>query len=230
MALSERSRGKHSKSSSDFSGTTLKESTVAASSKQNDDDDDDDDTFSAVFKSRVTVLVTLMIVQSLSGMILSSFEELIQDNVVITLFLTMLVGAGGNAGNQSTVNVITGLATGKVTMQTQGRVLKREAKLGLTLGLVLAIVAFLRVWLVRADFVAGLAIGIASLAIVAVSAVMGAALPLLFVRVGLDAAHAGPAIQVAMDVIGVTLTCLICSSVFDYFGDFVAMSEEKTEL
>lgn len=56
--------------------------------------------FGATFRSRATVLVTLMIMQSFTGLILSSFEELVQDNVVITLFLTMLVGAGGNAGNQ----------------------------------------------------------------------------------------------------------------------------------
>eukprot|EP00750_Incisomonas_marina_P027357 INCI6181.1.p1 GENE.INCI6181.1~~INCI6181.1.p1 ORF type:complete len:129 (+),score=25.72 INCI6181.1:249-635(+) len=60
----------------------------------------DGSNFGATFRSRATVLVTLMIMQSFTGLILSSFEELVQDNVVITLFLTMLVGAGGNAGNQ----------------------------------------------------------------------------------------------------------------------------------
>ena len=45
-----------------------------------------------------------------------------------------------------------------------------------------------------------------------------AALPILLHRSGLDAAHAGPAIQVLMDIVGVSITCLICAQLFSYFG------------
>ena len=55
------------------------------------------------FRTRSSVLVSLMIVQSLSGIILSRFDDLIKDHIIVTLFLTMLVGAGGNAGNQVSV-------------------------------------------------------------------------------------------------------------------------------
>ena len=55
---------------------------------------------------RFSVLGTLMVFQSLSSFILSSYQEFIEKNIYITLYLTMLVGAGGNAGNQSTVMVI----------------------------------------------------------------------------------------------------------------------------
>lgn len=92
--------------------------------------------------------------------------------------------------------MIRGLATGAVNPSTQRRLLLTEAKLGLSLGAVLAVVAFFRVWLRRDDATAALAIGIASLVIVAVSAVVGASLPLLFVRLGIDPAHAGPAVEV----------------------------------
>jgi hypothetical protein len=50
-------------------------------------------------------LLGLMVVQSLSGIVLQNFEKLIQNHMVVTFFLTMLVGAGGNAGNQSTIKV-----------------------------------------------------------------------------------------------------------------------------
>jgi Mg/Co/Ni transporter MgtE len=40
-----------------------------------------------------------------------------QNHLVVTLFLTMLIGAGGNAGNQSTIKVIEGMASGK-SLQT----------------------------------------------------------------------------------------------------------------
>ena len=54
--------------------------------------------------------------------------------------------------------------------------------------------------------------------IVATSTIVGAALPILLHRNGIDAAHAGPAIQVLMDIVGVTITCLICAQLFTYFG------------
>ena len=47
---------------------------------------------------------------------------------------------------------------------------------------------------------------------------VGAGLPILLHYNGVDAAHAGPAIQVLMDIVGVTITCLICASLFSYFG------------
>ena len=203
----------------------------------------------SVLQERVSVLAILMVFQSASGMILSRFEDMLQKHVVVTLFLTMLVGAGGNAGNQSTVNIIRGLATGQVNNSNASSVVLVEAKLGLALGLVLAMLGWARVMMTDGDSVSAMAIGAprpappnlrlppacleARLArcscasshpgasvfcIVATSTVVGAALPILLHRSGLDAAHAGPAIQVLMDIVGVTITCLICAQLFSYFG------------
>lgn len=63
-------------------------------------------------RSRATWLIGLLAVQSASSFILAGNEALIQRHPAIVYFLTMLVGAGGNAGNQSAVRVIRGLATG----------------------------------------------------------------------------------------------------------------------
>lgn len=66
-------------------------------------------TFMDAMKSRAYWLVGLLAMQSCSGFILSRNELLLQDHPVIIYFLTMLVGAGGNAGNQASVRVIRGL-------------------------------------------------------------------------------------------------------------------------
>ena len=47
-------------------------------------------------------------------MVLEHYEQLIKDHLVVTLFLTMLVGAGGNAGNQSAIKVIRGLVSSQL--------------------------------------------------------------------------------------------------------------------
>ena len=113
----------------------------------------------SVLQERVGVLAILMVFQSASGMILSRFEDMLQKHVVVTLFLTMLVGAGGNAGNQSTVNIIRGLATGQVNNSNASSVVLVEAKLGLALGLVLAMLGWARVMITDGDSVSAMAIG-----------------------------------------------------------------------
>ena len=47
----------------------------------------------------------------MSSIVLDWYQQLLKDHLVITLFLTMLVGAGGNAGNQSAIKVIRGLVS-----------------------------------------------------------------------------------------------------------------------
>ena len=59
-------------------------------------------------------LLGLLVLQSSSSVVLQHYGDLVRDNLIITLFLTMLVGAGGNAGNQSAIRVIRGLATGEM--------------------------------------------------------------------------------------------------------------------
>ena len=53
----------------------------------------------------------LLVLQSMSSFVLDSYQELLRNHLVVTLFLTMLVGAGGNAGNQSAIKVIRGLVS-----------------------------------------------------------------------------------------------------------------------
>lgn len=177
--------------------------------------------FKSELSSRATVLVSLMVVQSLSGIILGNFLDLIQNHVVVTLFLTMLVGAGGNAGNQATVSLIQRLArekNGRMARFKELSILLREGRFGLLLGVLLCSVAFLRVLFSCGDLTSAIAIGVTAFFIVFISVMAGAAMPLGLVHIGVDAVHAGPAIQVLMDIIGVFLTCNICSAIFGMFN------------
>ncbi len=59
----------------------------------------------------------LLVLQSMSSFVLDSYQELLRNHLVVTLFLTMLVGAGGNAGNQSAIKVIRGLVSLPLTLK-----------------------------------------------------------------------------------------------------------------
>lgn len=162
---------------------------------------------------RVRALALLMILQSCSGFILERHEKFIEEHVYVTLYLTMLVGAGGNAGAQSAVSVIRGLATGDLARSRAAAVLWHESKLGLLEGVALTCVGFGRVYLFQYELRSSIAVCLSLFAITSISVFVGALLPLALDRLGMDPAHAGPTIQVVMDILGVWLTCTICSAI-----------------
>ena len=145
-----------------------------------------------------------------SSFILASFQDLLAEHVEVALYLTMLVGAGGNAGNQAAVHVIRELAVSKGSARIS---LLRELGIALCVGTLVTWVGFARVLLFEGSLKTTVAISLALFAITCSSIVLGSVLPLAFRRVGLDAAHAGPTIQVFMDISGVFITCLVCSRV-----------------
>ncbi|ORC85411.1 putative Mg transporter [Trypanosoma theileri] len=78
-----------------------------------------------VARRRFVLLAALLGLQSGSQLVLQQYEELIKNHVVIVLFLSMVVGAGGNAGNQAAVSVITALLAARdgtnIPHNTHGR-------------------------------------------------------------------------------------------------------------
>jgi hypothetical protein len=103
----------------------------------------------SVVYRRLSVLVSLLLLQSMSQFVLESFEDVVQANIVIPLFLTMLVGAGGNAGNQSAVRAIAMLAKGEINGSRLTHimpVIKRECVIGFVCAMVLSIIGALRVF------------------------------------------------------------------------------------
>eukprot|EP00804_Cyclotella_cryptica_P000842 CCRYP_001078-RE/>CCRYP_001078-RE protein AED:0.32 eAED:0.32 QI:138/1/1/1/1/1/3/365/445 len=171
--------------------------------------------FTDAMKSRAYWLVGLLALQSCSGFILSRNEALLQDHPVIVYFLTMLVGAGGNAGNQASVRVIRGLALGTLNTQTQSQFLSRELRMAFALSTILSIAGFFRAIVFHTPFPETMAVTCALSLIVFSSICLGAVLPLFLQRLGVDPAHSSTTIQVVMDILGVVLTVFVSTIVLD---------------
>ena len=120
----------------------------------------------------------------------------------VVYFLTMLVGAGGNAGNQASVRVIRGLALGTLNENTQNQFLTRELRMAVSLSAILSTAGFLRAAVFQTPFPETLAVTSALALIVFSSICLGAVLPLLLKRLGVDPAHSSTTIQVIMDILG----------------------------
>lgn len=169
----------------------------------------------SVVSDRAGWLVGLLVLQSMSSFILARNEVLLQRHLVIVRFLTMLVGAGGNAGNQASVRVIRGLAIGTIDSSNQNRFLKREFTMGLALSIVLGLAGFIRAAVFMTPWLETLAITSSLFMIVIISVALGAMLPLGMKKVGIDPAHSSTTIQVIMDILGVSITVWVSSLVLD---------------
>lgn len=174
--------------------------------------------FTAAMIDRGGWLVLLLLVQSLSSLVIAHNQNLIKHHPTVVYFLTMLVGAGGNAGNQSAVNVVRSIAVCKAAGKKRPTKTLIHNELVLAVGLTLLLGAFglIRAWLSPYTNTAEtIAITISLCLIVYTSILIGTVLPFLLELGGLDPAHSSTTIQVVMDIMGVTLTCLIS----DFFLD-----------
>jgi cation transporter-like permease len=157
-------------------------------------------------------LVALLLLQSLSSIVLGQYSALIERHVVLALFLTMMVGAGGNAGNQSSALVIRGLATGEISPANAGRVIRRELLVGCAIATILSAVGFTRVYIGGGDFLACVTVSTSLWITVFTAVLIGTIAPLILAQMGLDPCHcASPLLSTLTDIGGVLALCLVGS-------------------
>ena len=154
-------------------------------------------------KHRVTWLLILMVSATLTGGIIQKFEDVLQSVVVLTSFIPMLMDTGGNAGAQSATLVIRGLALDEISLNDTLKVIWKELRVSILVGIILAIVNFARIVIMKQASIAIAATVSVSLFItVIISKVIGGALPILAKKMRMDPAiMAGPLITTIVDAL-----------------------------
>jgi cation transporter-like permease len=168
-----------------------------------------------IIKKNIGWLIGLLFFQSCSSFILSANNELIKDHPAIIYFLTMLVGAGGNAGNQAAVRVIRRIALGTLTNRNMISFLLSELRMAFCLCTILGFFGYIRCVLTSVHLHESIVITIALMSIVFISIVFGALLPLLLQYMKIDPAHSSTTIQVIMDILGVLISCSVATALLD---------------
>jgi magnesium transporter len=167
--------------------------------------------FFKIVLQRSRWLAPLLLFQSVSGFVVHHFEAIIMPFGLIP-FLMMLVGTGGNVGNQSATLVVRGLATGEINRKNKLYVLLREILISIFIGMILIVVAGVRVYFVNQHLPTVATICLSLFSIVTVSVSLGTIIPIILDYWEIDPAHsAAPFISTLMDVIGVTIYCLIAN-------------------
>lgn len=173
--------------------------------------------FFRMLYERSSILIVLLIAQTVSTLILERYEPLLCG--FLSFFTTMLISAGGNASSQTSSIVIQGIASGELNAANAGRFVRRELSMASIMAFLLGCVAFIRIMIVYgpAHVWKGIAVSLSLSAIVMVAVVLGSCLPLVLKKLRLDPAFsAGPGLATLMDILGLLIYCLVSSFILSF--------------
>jgi len=158
-------------------------------------------------KNRITWLLVLMISSMLTGGILTRYEDAFQVMPLLVSFVPMLTDTGGNAGSQSSTMIIRGMTIGEVASSDIFKVIWKEARVSVIVGLILGLVNFIRLIIqYPGQPLVALTVVLALFATVFLAKVIGGILPILAKRLKLDPAiMAAPLITTIVDAVSLVI-------------------------
>ncbi len=173
---------------------------------QADDDSYFNQNLLSASRKRIPWLLMLLITNSITVIILSRYEQVLDEVVALAFFTPLLIDAGGNVGAQSSTVVIRGLSTDELRGKQPAAIILRELMTGGLLGILLAILVIVVIFLFLGQGAIGLTVGLSLLSITLIAATSGAALPFLFHFFGLDPAlMSAPFITTVVDILGILI-------------------------
>lgn len=166
-------------------------------------------------KSRLPWLLLLTVSLMITGVIISRFETVLEQVVVLTCYLPLLMGTGGNTGTQAATLIIRGLSIGEIELRDAFKVFWKEFRISLILGTILSAFNFIKIILIDQESVAIAFTVCASILIVIMFAkIIGGMLPMLAKRLGIDPAlMASPMISSLTDMVACLAYLAMASAV-----------------
>ena len=164
----------------------------------------------SLFKQRIGWLLLLMVSSTFTGMIITNFESALAAQVILTAFIPMLMGTGGNSGSQSSVTVIRSLSLGELEFSDLLSVIWKEIRTSVLCGITLSIACFIKLLIIdcyllnnpEITFFVAIVVSVAMALTVIVAKVVGCTLPLLAKKIGFDpAVMASPFITTIVDAL-----------------------------
>jgi len=161
-----------------------------------------------LFRKRGSWLILLVVSMSLTVNVMSHYEDVLDQILILAAFVPILIGTGGNIGSQVATLVVRALATRELELGDYMKVLRKEVGTGLLLGLAFGayMAAFILIFRQDANPLIALALAITMMLISLAANLIGASLPFLFSRLGLDPAlSSSPGITTVTDVLGLLI-------------------------
>jgi magnesium transporter len=166
--------------------------------------------------NRIVWLLFMMLSATFTGMIISNFQGLLSQMVILASFIPMLMDTGGNCGSQSATLIIRGMAVGEIDPSCWYKVVWKEFRIGIIVGVALGVVNLLRIFLFMKDvnFAVDLTVTATLFCTIITAKILGCLLPMLAKVMKLDPAlMASPMITTCVDAITLMLYFTIARSV-----------------
>ena len=167
-----------------------------------------------MWKRRIPWLMFLMLSATFTSMIIMHFEDALAKTAVLTGFIPMLMGTGGNSGSQSSTAVIRSLSIGDTEPSDILSVIWKEIRVAVLCGVCLACVNFVkmltvdRMLLGNSDVtvIVALTVSITLVFVVIFAKAVGCTLPMAAEKIGIDpAVMASPLISTITDAVSLLI-------------------------
>lgn len=159
------------------------------------------------WKNRIPWLLLLMLSATFTGSIIASFENALSSCVILTAYMPMLMGAGGNAGSQSSVAIIRSLSLNEVRFKDWLKVLWKESGVAILCGITLAIASLAKLMIFdKVTLPIALVVSVSLALTVLIAKIVGCMLPMLAKKIGFDpAVMASPFITTIVDALSLLI-------------------------
>ena len=166
-------------------------------------------------KHRIAWLLVLMFSATLTGTIITTYEDAFAAIPLLVSFIPMLMDTGGNCGSQSSTLIIRGIALNEIQFRDIFRVIFKEFRVSIIVGIVLAAANGVRILIMYHDMSLALVIGLSLSVTIVISKLIGCMLPLLAKKINLDPAiMAAPLITTLVDTCSILIYFNIATHVF----------------
>lgn len=167
-------------------------------------------------RNRIPWLLLLMLSATITGAIITRYENAFEALPLLVSFIPMLMDTGGNCGSQSSTLIIRGIALDEVHFRDLFKVMFKELRISLMVGAVLSLANGLRILIMYRDISLAFLIAISLLATIVIAKLIGCMLPLCAKKVHLDPAiMAAPLITTLVDTCSVIIYFSIATRIFN---------------
>ena len=159
------------------------------------------------WKKRIPWLLLLMISATVTGKIITHYEDALGTYVILTAFIPMLMDTGGNAGGQASVTIIRGLSLNEIEFKDMLKIIWKEARVAVLCGVTLAVANFAKIMLIdRVTVMVALVVCLTLVMAVFFAKIVGCTLPLFAKKIGFDpAVMASPFITTIVDALSLAI-------------------------
>lgn len=138
--------------------------------------------------------------------IIGTFEHLLESIIALAAFIPVIIGMGGNIGTQSSTIIVRGIATGRIEIGSELKVMWKEVRVGIILGALYGLLlgAFAKFRFIDADPMLGVVVGLSIGCSMLLAVAVGTFVPMFLRKVDVDPAIAsGPFVTTSIDILGV---------------------------